>query len=131
MDEFECTKNKDWGRSVCIQRSWVCDGDPDCVDGADEDEVKANCTRVKEDCEEDQFQCKSGRCINKFWRCDHDNDCGDGSDESKDCKDHYRKCAEAEFTCQNARCISNNYRCDGEDDCGDGSDEFNCGENSI
>jgi low density lipoprotein-related protein 2 len=113
---------------MCIKKDWVCDGDPDCVDGADEDKSKiSNCNTTLEACADDQFKCDNGRCINKVWRCDHDNDCGDGSDESKDCKDHYRTCSETEFSCQNAKCISKNYQCDGEDDCGDGSDEFNCG----
>ncbi len=102
--EFECSKNKEWGRAACIPRKWVCDGDPDCVDGADEDESRANCTRVEQECEEDQFKCKNGRCINKYWKCDFDNDCGDGSDEAKDCKDHYKVCQnDTEFTCQNSR----------------------------
>jgi hypothetical protein len=35
--EFECSANKEWGRAMCISKKWVCDGDPDCVDGADED----------------------------------------------------------------------------------------------
>ena len=36
--EFECKANKDYGRAMCINKKWVCDGDPDCVDGADEDD---------------------------------------------------------------------------------------------
>ena len=64
--EFECSANKEWGRAMCISKKWVCDGDPDCVDGADEDSsVVPNCNIPQEECSEDQFQCKNGRCINK------------------------------------------------------------------
>ena len=64
--EFECSANKEWGRAMCISKKWVCDGDPDCVDGADEDSsVVPNCSIPQEECGEDQFQCKNGRCINK------------------------------------------------------------------
>ena len=63
-DEFACTENKKWGRALCIPRRWVCDGDPDCVDGADEDRVHANCTELPNTCTEDQFTCNNGRCIN-------------------------------------------------------------------
>lgn len=28
--EFTCDENKSWGRSQCIPKKWLCDGDPDC-----------------------------------------------------------------------------------------------------
>ena len=59
--EFTCTENKNWNRAQCIPRKWICDGDPDCVDGADE---KQNCT-APTPCHDDQFTCHNGRCINK------------------------------------------------------------------
>ncbi|KAI5716508.1 hypothetical protein M8J76_007754 [Diaphorina citri] len=129
--EFTCTENKAWNRAQCIPKKWLCDGDPDCVDGADENTTALNCPK-QSSCSPDQFSCGNGRCINTGWLCDHDNDCGDGSDEGKECHDKYRTCSSEEFACQNFKCIRKTYHCDGEDDCGDRSDEFNCNkENST
>lgn len=62
--EFTCEANKAWGRAQCIPRKWLCDGDPDCVDGADENSTLLHCP-TPEPCSEDQFTCANGRCINK------------------------------------------------------------------
>lgn len=62
--EFTCTANKAWGRAQCIPRKWLCDGDPDCVDGADENTTLLNCP-APPTCSPDQFTCGNGRCINK------------------------------------------------------------------
>ncbi|KAG5887844.1 hypothetical protein JTB14_005610 [Gonioctena quinquepunctata] len=123
--EYTCEANKEWGRAQCIPKKWLCDGDPDCVDGADENATIHHCA-TPQPCSDDQFTCANGRCINKGWVCDHDNDCGDGTDEGKECNTKYKQCNGNEFTCQNFKCIRNQYRCDGEDDCGDRSDEVNC-----
>lgn len=123
--EFTCEENKAWGRAQCIPRKWLCDGDPDCVDGADENVTLHHCA-TPQPCADDMFTCDNGRCINKGWLCDHDNDCGDGTDEGKFCNQKYKTCSTAEFTCQNFKCIRSQYRCDGEDDCGDRSDEVGC-----
>ena len=48
---------------MCIQKTWVCDGDPDCVDGADE-KTEAGCTTQPQNCTGEQFQCSNGLCIN-------------------------------------------------------------------
>lgn len=42
----------------------MCDGDPDCVDGADENTTMLNCPEPEE-CAENQFQCNNRRCISK------------------------------------------------------------------
>ena len=68
------------GKAQCIPRKWVCDGDPDCVDGADENSTALACAE-RSSCQPEQFTCSNGRCIHRNWTCDHDNDCGDGSDE--------------------------------------------------
>lgn len=62
--EFTCDANKQWGRAMCILKKWVCDGDPDCVDGADENSTALYCP-PPEECDEGEFQCQNGRCISK------------------------------------------------------------------
>ena len=113
------------GKAQCIPRKWVCDGDPDCVDGADENSTSLNCS-TRNSCSAEQFTCGNGRCIHRNWTCDHDNDCGDGSDAGPECNGKYRACSPTEFACQNAKCVAKSYHCDKENDCGDWSDEWNC-----
>lgn len=45
----------------------ICDGDPDCVDGADENVTLHHCAKPQP-CGEDMFTCENGRCINKVSR---------------------------------------------------------------
>lgn len=56
-----------WNRAQCIPRKWLCDGDPDCVDGADENVTLHHCS-TPAPCGDGQFTCNNGRCINKVWR---------------------------------------------------------------
>jgi low density lipoprotein-related protein 2 len=107
--DFTCRNQR------CIPKSWICDGDDDCLDFSDEEQ---NCT--KPTCGSNEFQCKSGRCIPLNFRCDNENDCGDSSDEFE-CGNV--TCAASQFACENGRCIPNIWKCDSENDCGDGSDE--------
>lgn len=62
--EYTCEMNKAWGRAQCIPRKWLCDGDPDCIDGADENATIHHCA-TPQPCGEEQFTCGNGRCINK------------------------------------------------------------------
>ncbi|RXG68937.1 Low-density lipoprotein receptor, partial [Armadillidium vulgare] len=56
---------------ICIQRSFLCDGDMDCPDG--EDEVSTCNPQLEFDC--------GDHCIPMTLVCNGDNDCGDGRDE--------------------------------------------------
>lgn len=70
MTEFTCVENKSWGRSQCIPKKWICDGDPDCVDGADENTTLHNCAK-QQPCAENMFTCGNGRCINQVCIIDN------------------------------------------------------------
>ncbi|KAJ0178036.1 hypothetical protein K1T71_005859 [Dendrolimus kikuchii] len=116
--DFTCNNQR------CIPKSWVCDGDDDCLDNSDEEQ---NCTKTT--CSASEFMCKSGRCIPATFKCDSENDCGDFSDESG-CVNV--TCSSSQFQCDNGRCVPNTWKCDSENDCGDGSDEgSHCAEKTC
>lgn len=111
--EFKCPN-----QNLCINNRYICDGDNDCTDGADE----ANCL-----CASHEFKCDDGRCVALRWRCDGWPDCFDGSDESVELCSTI-PCGQHSFRCDNKRCIQKSSICDGKFDCGndDKSDERNC-----
>ncbi|XP_075629463.1 basement membrane-specific heparan sulfate proteoglycan core protein isoform X8 [Balearica regulorum gibbericeps] len=107
----------------CVPRDYLCDGEPDCTDGSDEEACG-----TPSPCEPNEFKCRNGHCALKLWRCDGENDCGDGSDET-DCptKAPGAACGPAEFRCvASGSCIRASYQCDREPDCPDRSDEVGC-----
>ena len=54
--KFQCSSGD------CIWNAWVCDGEPDCSKGEDEEEER--CAMMVR-CDETQWQCKlSAKCIN-------------------------------------------------------------------
>jgi len=71
--EFLCSTGE------CIQLNFLCDGNPDCINGQDE----LNCQNHT--CHHMEFRCKSGTCIAIAWECDGEIDCVDGSDEHSTC----------------------------------------------
>lgn len=89
---FECPNDK-----MYINMSSVCDGSPDCSDGADEKSslCPTNSIQALNDgastdinmnpCNDQEFECKNGQCISLDKVCNENRDCWDGSDEGNLC----------------------------------------------
>jgi Low-density lipoprotein receptor domain class A len=111
-EHFKCSDGK------CIPKSYLCDGESDCLDKSDEE--RQDC---EVECNPSDFLCLNKKCIAKNYYCDGDNDCGDNSDEPNGCSSVTSVCESNEFACANEQCIALDLVCDGKKDCYDGSDE--------
>uniref|UniRef100_A0A9J8D6T4 Uncharacterized protein n=1 Tax=Cyprinus carpio carpio TaxID=630221 RepID=A0A9J8D6T4_CYPCA len=114
-DQFSC------GNTMCVPMKWKCDGDNDCLNGADEEGCDKRCRST-------EFSCgdKYKACVPMRWRCDGNIDCLNGADE-EGCD---KSCRSTEFSCGDKykACVPMRWRCDGNIDCLNGADEEGCGE---
>uniref|UniRef100_A0A3B5LQS5 Uncharacterized protein n=1 Tax=Xiphophorus couchianus TaxID=32473 RepID=A0A3B5LQS5_9TELE len=121
--QFQCTHGR-----KCIERSKVCDGEPQCQDRSDE----LDCAKRMEGC---AHLCdENSRCVPDSFLCDGERDCSDGSDEAT-CGIALTcygppvadvQCSSTEFKCLSGQCVLASMRCDGHPDCWDRSDEDGC-----
>ncbi|XP_046741125.1 serine protease nudel [Diprion similis] len=114
---FRCPLGK------CIEWPKVCDGVPNCRNGADEDpkycqEMRDRCANGIDDtigchCAQTELRCGNGQCIPKSMFCDGKSDCADGTDEPE------TGCNCAAYL----KLTAPNLICDGRRHCFDKSDE--------
>ncbi|CAF4239799.1 unnamed protein product [Rotaria sp. Silwood2] len=93
---------------LCLDWREICDGNPQYINGLDEE----NCDKLEfNECEDDEFRCTNGMCIpEEFW-LDGVYDCMDWSDEYN--IDLGQSCSfqAKPIECDEHLCHSNTYSC--------------------
>lgn len=124
-NQFTCEKSK-----ACIPLELVCDGNNDCPEEDETDEICKDATITiipRPTCLSSEEPCFSGECIPRSFFCDGKFDCDDQSDETEVCLiDETEKpatCEADEFTCRDKTCIKLSKICNLQPDCPDNSDE--------
>jgi hypothetical protein len=121
-NQFVCPKSK-----ACVPRDMVCDGNNDCPEEDETDEICEEITDHKVCLDSEELCLDGSACIPKLFLCDGKFDCEDKSDETEVCifKDIIEPipCEVDEFTCKDKSCIKLIGVCDLKSDCRDNSDE--------
>ncbi|CAK8686081.1 unnamed protein product [Clavelina lepadiformis] len=117
LSEFNCKCEDDARRNSreCIPQSWVCDGQQDCLNGADEIDCR---------CDPGEYQCYDGVGV-RFDLCINESKVGDRELDCFNMRDEYNEKCGGGFHCNSGRYIPASWKCDGLDNCGDNSDEDN------
>ncbi|XP_016042287.2 prolow-density lipoprotein receptor-related protein 1-like [Erinaceus europaeus] len=119
-DEAKCNMTRQAAcEEKCIPVTWLCNGEQECPDGADE-QCEEMCRGHPQ-----AWPCDNGKCIALSWLCDGVGDCLDGSDEV-DCET-LTACPDQKVRCSgNSQCHDAWELCDDLEGCEDGFDKAHC-----
>uniref|UniRef100_A0A914YX79 Uncharacterized protein n=1 Tax=Panagrolaimus superbus TaxID=310955 RepID=A0A914YX79_9BILA len=123
LNQGKCPSDKFKCSSMCLPKTFICDGEAHCPSGEDERNCEGKCQNGSK-------YCKTlKQCLPKWTLCNGHRDCDDGTDEDDcDCK----QCSgHAKVLCNSSPgekgfCLNENRVCDGNLDCPNGEDEDGC-----